>query len=45
MKSIEGAVEIPADAQEVQVWFKGWAYGNSVWDSAYGENYRFAITR
>ena len=52
MKFFEPAVEVPKDAKQVSIWFKGGAYGGALvngqwsdaaWDSDYGRNYVFDV--
>jgi hypothetical protein len=39
-------IAIPADANEATLWFQNTdGSGQAAWDSRYGENYRFAVTR
>jgi hypothetical protein len=38
---------VPHGAQEVRVWFRNWTEGDEateVWDSNFGDNYRFPVT-
>lgn len=45
-KTVALKVDVPAQAQEVQVWFRNWTDADGarvLWDSRFGMNYRFAI--
>jgi hypothetical protein len=48
MIPVEAAVEVPADAKQVSLWFRGSSYGGSrfggpAWDSNYGVNYNYPV--
>ncbi len=48
MQTLEAAIAIPGDAKQAQVWFRGSAYGGSVfggnaWDSNFGKNYVYPV--
>lgn len=48
MIPVEVAIEVPADAKKVDLWFRGSSYGGSqfggpAWDSNFGSNYSFPV--
>lgn len=48
MIPVEAAIEVPKDAKNVSIWFRGSSYGGSVfggncWDSNFGKNYTYDV--
>lgn len=42
---ISQTMEIPSGVWEIPIWFKGMRRSSMSWDSNYGNNYRFKVTR
>lgn len=45
LQTLEAAIEVPADATSVEVWFQGKGAYNDLYDSSSGANYRFEVER
>ena len=45
LQTLEAAVEVPADARNVKIWFRGKGAFSEMYDSNFGANYSYSVQR